>query len=205
MSDEKRSYRKKLTSHGLVYLGNKELEISVKNLSVTGLLAELSGNSASFDIKDVFQSIKVSPVIDIYLPEMRLAGEAEAVRADMVNGHIHLALEFRNMSYDVDNMLYKRKAYRKYMTAPGQIVFDSRNYHFFTKNVSVDGLMILLDETVDVEVGTVTVFDFKHLQIRGKIKVIWVDHDDTDNSTLIGLQYMEMKKEQVKGVPRFSS
>jgi len=203
MSEEKRSYRKKITSHGLVYLGDRELEISVRNLSITGLLAELANDSADFDIKAVFQLIKVSPTIDIYLPEMHLAGEAEVVRADMVEGHIHLALEFRNISYDVDNLLYKRKAYRKNLTAPGQIIFHSKKYHFNTRNVSVDGLMILVEENIDVEEGTITIFDFKQLQIRGKIKVVWVDHGDTGNSTLIGLQYIEMKKEQVKGIPYF--
>ena len=148
--------------------------------------------------------IKGSPVIDIYLPEMGLAGEAEVVRADMGDGHIHLALEFRNLSYDVGNLLYKRKAYRKNMATSGQIVFNGKKYHFLTRNVSVDGLMILLQETIDVEEGTITIFDFKKLQLRGKIKVIWVDHG-MDASTLIGLQYVHMEKEQIKGIPRFFS
>jgi hypothetical protein len=122
-------------------MGGEELEISVRNLSITGLLAELDDNIGIHDIKDVFKSVKLSPTIDLYLPEMHLAGEAEVVRADMIEGRIYLALEFRNVSYDVDNVLYKRKAYRKNMTAPGQIVFDGNKYDFNTKNVSVDGLM----------------------------------------------------------------
>ncbi|MFW5444196.1 MAG: PilZ domain-containing protein [Methylococcaceae bacterium] len=203
MLEEQRSYRKKIASHGLIYLGGEERDISVRNLSITGLLAELADNSASFDIRDVFQLIKLSTSIDIYLPEMRLAGEAEVVRADIVDGLIHLALEFRNLSYDVDTLLYKRKAYRKNMTAPGQIVFNNKKYDFFTKNISVDGLMILMKETIDVDEGTLTIFDFKRLNLRGKIKVIWVDHG-LDGSTLIGLQYVQMEKDKIKGIPRFN-
>ena len=203
MSEQKRPYRTNLTSHGLIYMGGEELEISVRNLSITGLLGELDDNINIHDIKDVFKSVKLSPTIDLYLPEMKLAGEAEIVRADMIDGRIYLALEFRNVSYDVDNVLYKRKAYRKNMTAPGQIVFDGNKYDFYTKNVSVDGLMIHLKESIEVKEGTVTIFDFKRLQLRGEIKVAWVDYTE-DGGTLLGLQYVHMEKQDVIGIPRFA-
>jgi len=183
-------------------MGGEEIEISVRNLSITGLLAELDDNIGIHDIKDLFKSVKLSPTIDLYLPDMHLAGEAEIVRADMIDGCIYLALEFRNVSYDVDNVLYKRKAYRKNMTAPGQIIFDGNKYDFNTKNVSVDGLMIHIEEKIEVEEGVVTIFDFKRLQLRGEIKVVWVDYTE-DGGTLLGLQYMHMEKEDITGIPRF--
>ena len=202
MSDEKRSYRKNLTSHGLIYLGGEELKISVKNLSITGLLAQLEDNESIHDTSDVFRSIKTSSLIDIYLPEMRLAGEASVVRTDMADGHINLALEFRNVSYDVDNVLYKRKAYRKDITAPGQIIFNGNKHHFFTKNVSVDGLMILIKEKIEVEIGVVTIFDFPRLQLRGEIQVAWVEQLE-EGLTLVGLQYVHMEKGTITGIPSF--
>jgi len=202
MIDENRPYRKNLTSHGLIYLGGDELEISVRNLSITGVLAELEDNGSVDDIQGIFQAVQATPTIDIYLPEMRLAGEADVVRADMVDGHIYLALEFRNVSYDVDNVLYKRKAYRKDMTAPGQIVFNKTKHHFFTKNVSVDGLMVLIKEKIKVDEGVVTIFDFPRLDLRGEIQVAWVEHLE-DGSTLMGLQYIHMEKENIAGIPSF--
>jgi len=183
-------------------MGGEELEISVRNLSITGLLAELGGNVDDQDIRAVFKSIKLSPTIDLYLPEMSLAGEAEIVRADMIDGRIYLAVEFRNMSYDVDNVLYKRKAYRKNMTAPGRIIFNGNKYDFHTKNVSVDGLMIHIKEHIEVKEGVITIFDFKRLQLRGEIKVAWVDHTE-DGGTLMGLQYVHMEKQNIIGIPRF--
>ncbi|KAF3979697.1 MAG: PilZ domain-containing protein [Methylococcales symbiont of Iophon sp. n. MRB-2018] len=204
MSDEKRPFRKNLISYGLLYIGGEELGVSVRNLSITGVLVELENNSSINNINDVFVSIKESSLVDIYLPEMRLAGGAEVVRADMVDGHVYLAIEFRTVSYDVDNVLYKRKAYRKEMTAPGQIIFNGNKYKFFSKNVSVDGVMILLNEYIDVDDGTITIFDFKRLQLRGEVEVAWVGHADT-HSTLMGLQYVQMKKEDIIGIPRFSN
>jgi hypothetical protein len=202
MPDTERQYRKNLTSEGLIYLGGQELEISVRNLSITGLLAELSNNASISNIKDVFESIKVTPTIDIFLPEMSLAGEADIVRADMVQDQVYLAMEFRNLSYDVNNMLYKRKAYRKNMTSSGQIVLNGIKHDFSTKNVSIDGLMVQLNENIEVREGLITIFDFEKLKLRGKIKVIWVEHDE--DSTLMGLQYVQLENEEVQGIPIFS-
>ena len=204
MSEQNRLYRKNLSSHGLIYLGGEELEISVRNLSISGLLAELDENVVVSDIEEMFKSLKVSPIIDLYLPEMRLAGEAEIVRADLVKGHIYMGLEFINVSYDVDDFLHKRDAYRKSLTAPGQIIFNGNKYKFNTENVSVDGLMIHLQENILVDVGIVTIFDFKRLELRGEVTVIWIEHRE-DGSTLMGLQYLHMEKEQIKGIPRFAS
>lgn len=204
MPENRRSYRTNLTSSGLIYLEDEELEVSVRNLSITGVLAELKNNTVIKDIKDVFKSIKATPIVDIYLSEMRLAGEAEVIRADLVDGQIFLALEFKNVSFDVNNLLYKRKAYRKNLIAPGQILFDDKKHQFSTKNVSVDGLMIELEDKIEVKIGTVTIFDFKQLQIRGEIEVVWLEHNE-DDSTLIGLKYVNMKREDIKGIPRFST
>lgn len=202
MSDDKRYYRKNLTSQGIIYLGGEELDISVRNLSITGLLAELGENKSIRSIKDLFDAIGSSPKIDIYLPEMHLMGDSEVVRADLVDGVIYLALEFRNISYDVDDVLYKRVAYRKNMVAPGLIVLNGKKHSFTTRNVSVYGLMIHLTERIEVDLGTVTIFDFKRLDLRGEIKVAWIE-DAEDGGTYMGLEYVHMGKTDIKGIPKF--
>ena len=198
-----RSYRKKLMSRGLIYMGGEEREITVKDLSLTGVLAELRGDQISNDAKDIFNMLSESTIIDLYLPEMRLAGEAEVVRVDMLADHILLAVEFKNVSYDVDNQLYKRKVYRKNMAAPGKILLNGKYREFTTVNVSVDGLMINLAESIAVEPGEITMFEFERLGLEGEIKVIWVEHT-ADAGILIGLQYVNMEKTAIKGIPRFA-
>lgn len=195
---ENRAYRKNLTSTGLIYLGFVEHEIRLLNISLTGLLAELKLDA---NLKDVFEALQVSPVIDIYLPEMRLAGEAEVVRVDAIENGFNIGLEFRNLTYDIDNLLYNRRAYRKNLTAPGHIVFNGHDYTFNTENVSVDGLMIRVLGIVEVEIGTLTHFDFKHLELQGDAQVVWVDHGPS--STLMGLQYLRLERDEIKGIPQF--
>lgn len=204
MTEEKRSYRKSLTSHGLIYLAGEELKISVRNLSITGLLAELDPNSVITNIDEVFQAIDSSRIVDLYLPEMRVAGEADVVRAEKIEGQIYLALEFKDLTYDANSLLYKRKAYRKGIKASGRILLHEKTYDFSTENVSVDGLMIQLKENIDFEEGAITVFDFPRFDLRGKVKVVWIEHNE-EGSTFMGLQYIEMAQEKIKGLPRFSS
>jgi hypothetical protein len=198
-----RPYRKNLMSHGLIYMGEEEHGVTIKNLSINGVLAELNSNREDIDIKYIFNSLLVSTIIDMYLPEMRLAGEAEVVRADIEDGRILLALEFKNIAYDIDQNLNKRKAYRKSMPGPGKVILNGKYRIFNTVNVSVEGLMICLSEAISVEVGTITWFEFKRLELEGEVKVIWADRISNDQ-TLIGLQYANMEKIAVRGIPRFA-
>lgn len=198
-----RPCRKNLISQGLIYMGEEEHRITIKNLSINGVLARLNSDREDIDIKYIFNQLLVSTVIDLYLPEMRLAGEAEVVRADIEDGQILLALEFKNIAFDIDKDLNKRKAYRKSMPDPGRILLNGEYYDFNTINVSVEGLMICLSEAIAVEVGTITRFEFKRLELEGKIKVIWVDLI-SDDRTLMGLQYINMENNAIKGIPRFT-
>jgi PilZ domain len=198
-----RPYRKNLTSHGLIYLAGEEQPITVKNISITGILAQLDSKVGKNDIKEIFNTLLTSTILDIYLPEMRLAGEAEVIRVDLQDDHILLALEFKNVNYDINDALYRRKAYRKNLPGPGHILFNGEYMDFNAVNVSVDGIMIHLEDNIHVEPGLITVFEFRRLELDGEIKVVWVDHMP-DGGTLMGLQYVHMRKSSIKGIPEFS-
>jgi PilZ domain len=198
-----RPYRKNLTTHGLIYLAGEEQPITIKNISITGVLAQLNSKVGQNDIKAIFNTLLGSTVIDLYLPEMRLAGEVEVIRVDMQDDHILLALEFKNVTYDVNDLLYKRKAYRKNMPGPGHILFNGAYLEFNAVNVSVDGIMIRLSETIHVEPGVVTVFEFKRLELEGEAKVVWLERM-SEGGTLIGLQYVHMERTAIKGIPEFA-
>lgn len=198
----RQNYRTHLASRGLVFLGNEELEMKIKNLSLTGLLAELLPGEAIKTVQDVFNAISLSTIVDMYLPKLQLAGEVEVVRAEDVDGVILLGLEFKNIAYEVNDIIYKRKAYRKNMVAKGFIVLRGGLHPFETRNVSVEGLMIYLDGSFNVPEGHVTDFDFAELGLKGKIKVIWCDKID-DGATLMGLQYISMQNINDLNVPKF--
>ncbi|MGR8930831.1 MAG: PilZ domain-containing protein [Gammaproteobacteria bacterium] len=194
----KRAYRKRLTSNGLIYLGFQEYQIQVINLSLTGLLAQFKANAS---VKDIFQNLQVSPLLDLYLPDIRVAGEAEVVRAEESGQGLQVAIEFRNLSYDVDNLLYYRRAYRKNLNELGQITIDGIIHDFNTENVSVDGIMAYVYDKIDVKVGAVVHIDFKRLKLSGDCEVKWVEPGS--QSVLLGLKYLRLERDALPGVPNF--
>jgi c-di-GMP-binding flagellar brake protein YcgR len=188
-------------SRGLIYMGGEEQEITVKNLSLTGVLAELKSQH-NRSIKEIYDAILASTIIDLYLPDARLSGESEVVRVDMEGDRILLTLEFKNVSYDVDNRRHKRAAYRKNITASGRILLNGEYREFNTVNVSVGGMMISLAEPVAVDEGLVTLFELKLLELKGEVKVVWVTQT-VDTGTIVGLKYINMEKE-ITGIPHFA-
>ncbi len=199
---ETRAYRKNLSTDALIYLGFEEHPIRVLNLSLTGFLAEFSDHcSERLTIRDVFQRIQISPIVDIYLPDMQVAGEAKVARVELVDGRLQLAVEFHNLSYDIDNLLYKRRAYRKTMKGLGQLMIGESVHAFNTENISVDGLMVRVQEAIEIKVGTLVHFTFRHIELQGEAETIWIDHDGL--STLLGLKYIQLERDHLPDVPRF--
>lgn len=195
-------YRKILATKGMIFLAGKEQAIRVKNLSIIGFLAELAANNTLKSTAELFQAIRLSALVDFYLPQMSLAGEAEIVRSEQIDDQILLGLEFKNLEYNINNQLYKkRQAYRKNFYESGHIDFNGKQYEFSTQDVSVDGLMIKLSARVAADIGIVTPFEFKKIDLAGQIKLIWLEYDQ-EGGTLMGLQYVRMEKTTNNIIPQ---
>jgi len=201
-----RAFRKDFNLHGLIFLNGEERSIIVNNLSITGLLAELDQqNSAERDIKDIFYSLKASTRVDVFIPSMRLAGEMEVIRADTKKDKILIALEFKSISYDVEDFIYRRKVYRKTMPGTGRILLNGTHHPFTAVNVSVEGLMIRLNGIVTVaEPGAKVSFEFDTLGMTGEADIIWTEHTHA-NETLMGLSYVHLQHGEPQGLPRFAN
>lgn len=192
-----RFYRKNLTSNGSIYIGGEKKAVTIKNLSITGALAELNDEQGYENTRDIYKVLSTSTMIDVCLPEMHLVGGAEIVRVDMDSERTFIAMEFKRIGH---KPLYERKSRRVNLIAPGRILLNGEYWEFTTVNVSADGLMILLPETIAVEEGLRTVLDFERLELEGQVKVMWVDHT-ADTGTMIGLQYMYVVNTAIDGIP----
>ncbi|MDD5272031.1 MAG: PilZ domain-containing protein [Methylovulum sp.] len=185
-----RPYRKAITSHGWIFLGGEAREITIKNISITGALAQLDGSKG----ERTLQNLLVSKAIDFYLPQLQLSGEAKVVRVDTAeDDHIILGLEFQNIAHTANEPVFKRKSYRKDMVIPGHILLNAYRHDFMTVNMSLDGLMIRVPEQLTVEKDAIIPFEFADANLKGFVKVVWVRQGE-HNDTLIGLQYVKSKQ-----------
>lgn len=202
-SASKRSYRKNLATNGLIFLNGAEREVSVSNLSMTGILVEFNHPR---DAEVLSQPLALmAKVVDFYLPELHLAGTAEIARIINDESHKSLALKFKEISYNIDSLLYKRKVYRKTMLIQGRITFDDKCYLFQTVNVSVEGLMIrLIGSAPTIKEDMIGTFEFKDLSLKGEVTVVWVD-EDSEGKTIMGLKYLNINRDHIKDIPRFET
>ncbi|MGR8952143.1 MAG: PilZ domain-containing protein [Gammaproteobacteria bacterium] len=180
--------------------------MTVMNLSITGLLVELDQKKGGEeDIEDIFNSLRASTLVDIFIPSMRLAGETEVIRADQRKDKILIALEFKSISYDVEDFIYKRKVYRKRVAGIGRMWLNDAYHDFTAVNASVDGLMIRLNERVAIEkTGATAAFEFEKLGLTGEAEIIWCEHS-LENETLIGLRYVHLEQGEPHGLPIFAN
>lgn len=202
MPNSRQYYRKNFSLNGLLFIGGVEHEMQVQNLSISGILVAIDTTENIVDERDIFLLVRQSSLVDIYIEKINLAGEAEIVRVDMEGDRILIGMELKQISYDAENLLYKRKAYRKGMAAPGQILIAQKFYDFMTRNVSVDGLMIRIPDHVDLQVNMVIEFKFDRLHLYGESRVVWFEHDE-NGGTVLGMEYLHMEKSEITGIPRF--
>jgi len=202
MTNSRQYYRKNFSLSGLLFIGGVEHEMLVQNLSISGIMVSIDPTNDIVDERDIFLLLKQSSLVDIYIEKIHLAGEAEIVRVDMEGERILIGMEFKQISYDADNLLYKRKTYRKSMASPGQMLIAEKFYDFMTRNVSVDGLMIRIAENVAVQVDMLVEFKFDKLHLYGESRIIWFEHD-SEGGTILGMEYQHMERSDVKGIPRF--
>lgn len=199
-----RDYRQNLTGQALVFIAGEELEITVRNISLTGLYAELDESRLLKNPDDLVKSLKKDPVIDILFEKLDFAGEAKANRVERGDGKISIAMEFKNITYGVSTRLYRRNVYRKSFNGVGYIQLNGRKVKFLTHNVSVEGLMISIPKRIAVKRFTIAKFIIQQLKLKGKAKVIWTEMDDKFG-LLMGLQYVNLEKSVLVGkIPTFS-
>lgn len=201
VTTESRAYRKNLTTSGLIYLGQEEHEVRVINISLSGMLVELKPEASVSSINDIFRALRVSSILDFYLPSMGMSGDAQVVRAYPGEQGMAIAVEFRNLNYEVENQPYMRRAYRKSIATAGKLIIDHVEYAFATVNVSVDGVMVRIGARIEAREGEKVAFSFDKLELEGYAEVMWCERGD--EATLLGLKYWRLQNNAIKGVPNF--
>jgi len=168
---QKRPYRKKLSSTGLISINGQPQIVTIKNISITGALAELQNFT---DKDDVLAALSESTSLEIQIPDLQLAGEAEIIRIESKENQISLGIKFKQLTLNSD-LVQKRKLYRKKMTIPGEIMLHGNYQGFVSVNVSKNGMMIHLTNPTEIPAGTTTKFRFKKLGLEGEFKIAWTN------------------------------
>ena len=202
MNNLRENYRENVSMAGWLFMAGVEHKMQIHNLSISSVLASIEPTAVIKNEQDIFKIMQDSSLVDIYIKTLSVAGEAEIVRVEMKDNRILISMEFKQVVYNAESLLYKRKVYRKNMDTPGKILIFDTVYNFIACNVSVTGLMIRIPDKIDLQEGVLTEIKFDNLQIHGKAVVIWAEQVENDG-TLIGLEYKRMKKADLSSIPKF--
>ncbi len=202
MNNLRENYRENVSVAGVLFMGGVEHKMQIHNLSIVSILASIEPTADIRNEQDILKITEQSKLVDIYIKTINIAGEAEIVRVEMKDKEILISMVFKQVSYNAESLLYKRKVYRKAMNTPGKILVFDTAFDFVACNVSVSGLMIRIPGKADLHEGDLVEFKFDELQIHGKAVIVWVEHVD-DNGTLVGLEYKRMKKADLSSIPVF--
>ncbi len=168
---QKRPYRKNISSLGSIAVGDVVQAVTLKNISLTGVLVQLKNNT---DDRDLLSVLANAAALDIQIPDLKIKGQAEVIRVENKKNQISLGLRFKKLLLDSDTAQQKRKFFRKKLTLPGEILIHGHYYGFVSVNVSQKGMLIHLAKAVQIAPGDVSKFRFRQWGVEGKFKIIWI-------------------------------
>lgn len=199
---QKRAYRKELHCPGLIYFGGQERSIRVLNISLTGALAELDRANDFNNINALFQAMQASANVDIFVPEVCLAGGASIVRAEQTSSGYLIGIEFRDVLYNSPSQMRNRRSYRKPIQTEGHLTLDGKLRSFMTENASLDGIKIQIPGYLIIDPGATGILHCEALGLEGQVEVVWVTNDA--EHTIVGLRFQSLTLDQFIGIPRFT-
>lgn len=202
MTDSRKSYHKNASFLGLIFIGAEEHKMHVRNLSISGMLAEIDVSSDKINKQELLSLLKPFYLLDFYIEQLKLHGNAQIARVEVEGQHILIGLEFKHIAYDTESFLNQRQTYRKITESTGHILIAKKVYAFTAKNVSVEGLMAHIPEHVTVPEGELAKFKFDEWHLHGEVRIVWSE-EDGQGGTLLGLKYEHMKKAELKDIPQF--
>lgn len=133
---QQRAYRKPISLHGWICFGGEMREITVKNISISGMLIQMSNKGLYFDGRRILDDVSLSESIDFFLPQLQLSGVAKIARMFITpNLQAFMGLEFQDLVLSLDKPHFNRKHCRVGITIPGRLFLNGDHYDFIEPRI----------------------------------------------------------------------
>jgi len=195
MIQDRKEYRKTFTSNGSIYLGGEKLLFKGYDVSVRGMQIELEPGTLVQTVSDVVQIIESNSTAEIYVEELGLTGEVELIWVKEEEDKILIGIEFRDVMHNAGKLWRKRKYYRKKLLKAGSLIVQNQEMDFECLDFSVEGMRLRIDRPDDIVLqpgGDAKVISEK-LGLEAMAKIIWVNRNEDDATTYLGLRYLEIE------------
>ena len=191
MFQDRKEYRKKFTSTGVIHLAGEDLEFTSYDVSVKGMRIELIPGGLMSMASDVSAMMKEITVAEIFVKELMLTGEVDIAWVNSENGKIIMGLEFRDVIYNAHKLWRKRKYFRKKVHERGHLILSDAILNFVCVDFSVEGMCLQMEDIGAVKVGNVVKLVSEGRGVKAMAKIIWIMDDD--RGAKLGLRYLQIE------------
>ncbi len=190
MQENRKEYRKKFTSTGLVSLAGEQLAFISHDISVSGIQIELKAGRFICSVSDVRNLLNEIQDIDVFVHDLGLSANAKIVWVMEDEGRIHLGLEFVEVRHNAAKLWLKRRYYRKNMTLGAHFILHNQEFAAQTVDISVDGVRLKCAAVQGLKAGDVLKLSVKEKELKALAVVIWLNA--TSLHTEFGVRYIAL-------------
>ena len=188
MQDNRKYYRKKFTSTGIISFAGEQLEYVSYDVSVKGIQIELQSGEFISSANDVRNWLNESQEAEVYVHDLGLSADAKVAWVLEDEGKILLGLEFFDVQHNASKLWVKRRYYRKSLVLQASFIFNEQKFEAQTVDVSADGMRLECAGAEELKVGDAIKLFVQEKDIKAIAVVIWLK--STPSSVEFGVRYI---------------
>ncbi len=190
MQENRKVYRKKFTSTGVIYIAGELLEFISYDVSVKGIQIELKPGEFISSVEDVRNFLPETEVAEVFVHDLGLSAEAKVAWVREDEGKILLGLEFIDVRHNATKLWLKRRCYRKKLTMHAKFLFNKQEFEAQTVDISTDGMRLKCAAVENLKEGEVIKLFVDEKNIKALAIVIWINSESS--SVEFGVRYISV-------------
>ncbi len=193
-SEDRKEYRKSLTSTGQIAIGGEILRFISYDVSVKGIMVEVFPGKFLTDVEDFKVCLTQNRMVEIFVHELMMTGVAEAVWVKHEDRKILLGLEYRDVRHNEEKLWITRAAYRRKRTFSCLVIYEHGRVQAQGLDISATGLALAGDfRDSKLSSGDIVKLQLSDAPVKKAVaKIVWINSAEDGSSTL-GLRYLEIE------------
>lgn len=167
------------------------MQFNCYDVSVNGAMIEVTPGKLLTTVQDFEKLLAEDDSAEIFVEELKLAGEVRIVWVRQERNRIMMGLEFESVVHHANKLWLKRRGYRKTEPFSAELFIDKNWLHVEGINRSVKGLCVRLSgHQPEIKLDAPIKLQIKEFDLVAVGKVVWVE--TAAETTSIGLQIMSI-------------
>ncbi len=190
MQQNRKDYRKKFTSTGVMFLAGELLSFVSYDVSVKGVQIELVPGEFISTVTDVRNILNEIHSAEVFVHDLMLSAEAKIAWVREVEGKILLGLEFSDVRHNADKLWLQRHYYRKALVIDASLLLNEQEILAQMTDISKDGMKLSITIDIKLKVGDALKVFVPDKKLKALAVVVWLNHKP--DSTELGMRYIDV-------------